>query len=91
MTHSWKRENGAFDYQWGRQSRGRGVVDVHTIRLLRWSILFWLDPSPREGLGGRVPERECWCCMVWRGWCCPAERGSKASGSKYLSRTRTGS
>ena len=36
----------------------------------------------REGLGGRVPERE-WGVVV----CCLAERGSKAPGSKYLPRT----
>ena len=27
--------------------------------------------------------------MVWGGWCCPAERGSKAPGSKYLPRNTT--
>ena len=45
----------------------------------------------REGLGGHVPKREwgggaAWCCMVWEGWCCPAERRTKAHGSKYLPR-----
>ena len=38
----------------------------------------------REGLGGHVCMRG--CCIVWGGWCCPAERGTKAPGGKYLPR-----
>ena len=38
-----------------------------------------MDPCPGERVGGG-------CCIVWGGWCCPAERGSKASGSNYLPR-----
>ena len=52
--------------------------------------------SPRDGLGGRLPGGSRWtcpqgrgggcCCIVWGDACCLAERGTKASGSKYLPR-----
>ena len=40
-----------------------------------------MDSCPGERVDGC-----CSCCIVWGGWCCPAERGSKAHGSKYLPR-----
>ena len=67
-------------------SRGRGVVDMRKIRVLRLC---------KSGFGGRLPGGSRWTCpgervgyshIVWGGWCCPAERGSKALGSKYLPR-----
>ena len=39
-----------------------------------------MDPCPQERVGGV-------CCIVWGGWCCPAERGTKAHGSKYPPRS----
>ena len=59
-----------------------GVVDMRKIRVLRlWGVV-WLNVS-RGDLGGHVPKREWFSHIMWGDWCCPAERGTKAYGSKY--------
>ena len=64
-------------------------MDVHIIRVLRLRYVVGVDVSG-EGPGGRLPKRGCLrgcCCIMLAGsWCCPAGRGIKAPGDKYLPR-----
>ena len=73
----------------GDPSCGRGVVDVHTIRVVCFFEMVWLDVS-RGGSRWTSPQERVWggCCSMWGDVSCLAERGSKAPGSKYLPRNK---
>ena len=61
---------------------------MRKIRVLRLWVVVWVDVSPSTVCMDSCPgERVGYSHIVWEAAFCLAERGSKASGSEYLSRS----